>query len=79
MKLYNKLYILAESKKEIEYYMDNMGDNVGLKELSNRFILSEDELWEMWCNCAVSQVDKETKENNEIAFKEFLQSKGITL
>jgi len=80
MRQYDNVFVPAESKKDVDYYMDKEGDLFGLKEIEGpAFVISEEELWELWCSCAQSQVDHETMKANETLFKTYLQSKGIQL
>jgi len=77
MKQYDSVFIPAESKKEVDYYMDKDGDLFGLKEQQNVIVLTIEELRELWNHCASCQVDEETDYANAINFNAYLQSKGI--
>lgn len=48
MQKYDKIYHPAEGKSQTDYYMDREGDLVGLTELSNRIVLTVEELKEVW-------------------------------
>lgn len=48
MQKYDKIYHPAEGKSQTDYYMDREGDLVGLTELSNRIVLTVEELRQIW-------------------------------
>jgi len=79
MKLYSQVFVAAESKKETDYYMDKEGDLFALKEVGEAIVCTEEDLWKIWCKCALSQVDPETMATNEANFKAYFKSEGIIL
>lgn len=86
MKLYDKAYTEAPSKKETDYYMDKMGDNFPLKEHTDVIMLSIEELKEMWFKAQnfgrdISNYHSSVSpsHNGYVDFQSFMQSKGLTI
>lgn len=85
MKLYDKAYTEAPSKKDTDYYMDKMGDNFPLKEHTDVIMLSIEELKEMWDECReetwqdARPTTKYEKPTRLPGFEGYIESKGFTI
>lgn len=83
MKKYDKIYVPAESKKDTDYYMDNMGDTVGLTEFSNRIVITIEELRDIWDKGYVRGCEEFGKKHLDMCdpttpnLDNYLKSKGI--
>lgn len=82
MRRYDNVYVPAISSKETDYYMDKEGDLFRLTELPDRFVLTIEELRELWMMAKESGAKlmiPGTKIQNVLHFEAFMESKGITI
>ena len=81
MKLYDKIYV--PDFEDGSFWVDipesktNKGEWADIKK--DVIVLTANELWDMWAECAADQVDAETRLKNIEMFNRYLTSKGIKL
>ena len=81
MKQYDKVWVPSEDPTDYEVCRIESGNPLKgwVESEENVILLTGDDLWEIWAECAHKQVDSETRLKNIENFNAYFKSKGITI